>query len=203
VEVQISTPCSSGSSTSKKFNFWVGNPQSAGSITGSTYTYENTFTPYSIPAVNGATQYNWQFPSGWTGSGTVSTPIAYTTVGQNSGQVSVTPQNACGSGGVSNIYVTVVSCPTCRSIDVRPNPADTYISVVPEKSRLGNGEQIVFELEAYYIIDIQGRLVTKVEEKTMINPYSIEVSGLPKGMYIIHLVVKDGQTITKRLVIDR
>lgn len=201
VEVQISTSCSSGSATSKKFNFWVGAPHNAGYVTGSTYTYELTYTSYSISPVGG-TQYNWQFPNGWSGGGSLSSPVAYTTVGANSGYVYVTPHNACGSGSGSNTYVNVVSCQFCRTVDIWPNPADDYVSIVPKTPDLGE-EHPSLELEANYIYDIQGKLVAKMEEKTSINPHAIEVSGLAKGLNIIHLVVTDGETITKRLLIDR
>jgi hypothetical protein len=201
VEVQISTPCSSGSVSSKKFNFWIGAPHNAGYITGSTYTYELTYTSYSISPVGG-TQYNWQFPNGWSGGGVLSTPLAFTTVGVNSGYVYVTPHNSCGSGSSSNTYVTVVPCQYCRTVDISPNPANDYLSIVPRTSSL-EGDQVSLELVSYYIVDIRGRLVAKKEGKFNVDPHTIEVSGLSKGLYIIHLLMGDGEKITKRLLIDR
>lgn len=180
-------------------NFWVGQPNSAGGISGSTYTYQYTNSVYSVNPALGASTYNWQIPNDW--SGWSNTNAINVTVGSNSGYVSVTPQNSCGSGWTSSIYVTVNSCQFCRTVDVWPNPADRYISVVAVPNN-DTQDYPKLELEAYFIYDVQGKLLAKKDKKMEINPNAIEVGGLPKGLYFIHLVI-DNETVIKRLIIDR
>lgn len=201
VTVSISSPFS-GTTVSGRKNVWVGTPQSSEAITGGTYTYEFTQTSYSVISVSGATHYNWQVPSGWTGGGLLTSNIANVTVGPNSGYVSVTPQNSCGTASGSQLYVTVNSCQNCRAVDIYPNPADNNISINPN-SKESQQETINVEIEGFVIFDLQGRLMLKSDKNTRLNPNAIEVSALPKGMYMIHLMLNNGEMVTKRIIIDR
>ena len=84
-------------------------PGQPGTITGSTSPCQGSSQTYSIGAVNGATSYTWNLPSGWTGNST-STSIT-TTVGANNGTVSVTANNDCGPGTIRNLTVSVSTAP--------------------------------------------------------------------------------------------
>jgi hypothetical protein len=197
IRFTVQNLCSSNKIYEK--SFWVGQPNSAGGISGSTYTYQYSNLVYSVNPLAGASTYNWQVPNDW--SGWSNSNAINVTVGSNSGYVSVTPQNSCGSGWTSSIYVTVNSCQFCRTVDIWPNPADKYVSVITGfKGRGENAPKM--DLEAYAIYDVQGKLLINTDRKTQINPHAIEVSGLPKGLYFIHLVFED-ETVVKRIIIDR
>lgn len=64
---------------------------------------------YSIPAVPGASSYNWNVPSGSTiisGQGTTSIVVDFGTI---SGNISVVPINTCGNGPVRNLIINLNS----------------------------------------------------------------------------------------------
>lgn len=80
----------------------------AGAISGpAAVSLGQTGVEYSIAAVSGATQYTWTVPSDATissGQGTASIIVDW---GSTSGDVTVTPGNACFSGAPSSLAVTV------------------------------------------------------------------------------------------------
>lgn len=84
-------------------------PAQPGTISGNSTVCQGSSQTYSIGAVAGATSYTWTLPSGWTGSST--TTSITTTVGSTSGNVSVTANNACGSGTARTLSVTVNTVP--------------------------------------------------------------------------------------------
>ena len=84
-------------------------PPQPGVISGNSSVCQGTPQTYSIQPVSGATSYTWSLPPGWTGSST-STSIA-TTVGPNSGNISVVANNSCGPGPERVIIVGVGTIP--------------------------------------------------------------------------------------------
>jgi len=83
-------------------------PAQPGAITGSGEVNPNisyTYT-YSVPEVPGAS-YSWALPVGWTGSSTGNSITATITGLAQSGTVSVTAKNDCGSSKASTLDVTV------------------------------------------------------------------------------------------------
>ena len=84
-------------------------PEQPETITGNTTVCQGTSQTYSITAVNGATSYTWTLPSGWSGS-SASTSIT-ATPGANSGNISVTANNSCGSGTQRTLSVSVTAIP--------------------------------------------------------------------------------------------
>lgn len=90
---------------------------------------------YTTPVVANATSYSWSLPVGANivaGNNTNSITVDYT-VGAQSGFLSVTPTNACGTGATVTVPInvdTVLSVPICM---VTVNNASSYNHVVWEK----------------------------------------------------------------------
>ena len=105
-------------------------PIQPGTISGSSGVCSGALETYSINPVPNATSYTWQVPSGWSVNST--TNSMQTTVGANSGNITVTADNSCGSSNPSSSFqVSVNSSPT---ISINP-PSATICSV-------GNGVQL-------------------------------------------------------------
>lgn len=85
-------------------------PLQPGVISGNNSVCQGTSQTYSISAVSGATSYSWTLPVGWIGSS--STNSITTTVGANSGSISVRPNNSCGSSTIQTLPVTVTATPS-------------------------------------------------------------------------------------------
>lgn len=86
-------------------------PSTPGAITGNTAPCEGDAETYSINPVTNATTYTWSAPSGSTilsGQGSVSASIQ---LGPNSGDISVTAGNTCGTSSASMLAVTVSPLP--------------------------------------------------------------------------------------------
>jgi hypothetical protein len=104
--------CGTGNSQSLNVTS-VSIPAQPAIITGATTPCVNTSQLYYIAAVNGATSYTWAYPAGgtpaWSGptTGTGTT----LTVGTNSGNVTVTANNQCGSSSPSSLAITVTNLP--------------------------------------------------------------------------------------------
>lgn len=88
-------------------------PAQPGAISGSATPCISSPQTYSISAVSGATTYAWSYPSGgipaWVG-GSNTTSIT-TLVGTNSGNVSVSALNQCGSSPITTLAVVVTQLP--------------------------------------------------------------------------------------------
>jgi M6 family metalloprotease-like protein len=95
-------------------------PAQPGSITGSTAVCQGVAQTYSIASVTGATTYTWTLPQGWTGSSATTSVSA--TPGAAGGAISVTANNACGSGTAGNLNVTV-NISSTAPIAASANPA--------------------------------------------------------------------------------
>ncbi len=74
-------------------------PATPASVNGAAAVCNNQSLTYSVPAVPGASTYNWTFPSGFTitgGAGSNSVTVSASNI-PASGQICVTAQNACGT----------------------------------------------------------------------------------------------------------
>lgn len=181
-------------------NFTVGKPNTTAGINGGTLVYSGSQVVYSISPVSGATSYNWQLPSGWSGGGNGLSNSITATVGSTSGNVTVIPVNSCGQGQPVILYVTVTSCQYCREYTLSPNPANEYLSIIPEDPKFGNKE--LFHLKEYQIFDMNGKLLQSSSTDMMIAPDQIKVADLPKGLYLVYLIFDDG-VLVKKVIIDR
>ena len=80
-----------------------------GIISGSASVCAGSIQTYSVSPVSGATSYTWILPAGW--SGTSTTNSINVSVGANSGSISVTANNSCGSSPPQSLAVSVISNP--------------------------------------------------------------------------------------------
>ncbi|MCZ2442686.1 MAG: hypothetical protein LC101_02765, partial [Flavobacteriales bacterium] len=85
-------------------------PATTSPISGSINVCAGSSQTYSVINDPSVTSYTWTLPSGWTGSST--TNSINVTAGSSGGTISVTPNNACGSGATTNTTVTVISAPS-------------------------------------------------------------------------------------------
>jgi len=81
-------------------------PSVPSAITGPSSPTFNTSVNYSTDAVSGASSYTWTVPGDWTISSGQGTTSINVTVGENSGNVSVTASNTCGISTEATAAVT-------------------------------------------------------------------------------------------------
>ena len=80
-------------------------PAQPTTITGSATPSTGTAVTYAVTNVTGVT-YTWTYPSDWTVTAGGTTYTNTVTIGTQSGTVTVTPSNACGSGTARTLTVT-------------------------------------------------------------------------------------------------
>jgi hypothetical protein len=102
-----------GTGTSSIFSVTVDPlPGAAGTISGvSPVCQGQSGVTFSVPAITDATSYNWTFPPGISSSGTTAVIIANFGSTAQSGLLSVTGVNSCGTGSSSTYSVTVDPLP--------------------------------------------------------------------------------------------
>ena len=88
-------------------------PLSPTIIIGNINVCSATSNTYSVTPVLGATSYSWTIPGSWTGAS--STNSITTTVGNSSGNISVSAINSCGSSASQTLAVNVNSVNTSVS----------------------------------------------------------------------------------------
>jgi len=121
VQVIPSNACGSGTLQTLAVTV-ISIPSQPSSIIGNSIVCKLSSQPYSVTNVPGTT-YTWSVPSGWTITAGQGTHTITTTVGVNSGNITVTPSNACGSGIPQILAVTVqLSVPSQPSV-ITGNPA--------------------------------------------------------------------------------
>jgi hypothetical protein len=84
-------------------------PAQPGTISGSNNPCQGFSQVYSVSAVAGATSYTWILPSGWGGSSTTNSITAI--AGNNSGTISVTANNSCGTSTARTLAVAISNVP--------------------------------------------------------------------------------------------
>ncbi len=109
LQVTPSNNCGLGTA-SPAFNIIVNLiPATPTAITGNNSICAGDSETYSIIPVSGATSYTWTLPNGWTGSSTSESILA--TTDSNSGVISVTANNQCGSSVVQSLSVAINLAP--------------------------------------------------------------------------------------------
>ncbi|HEY8400587.1 MAG TPA: glycosyl hydrolase family 18 protein, partial [Cytophagaceae bacterium] len=118
-------------------------PGAAGTITGNnTVCAGATGVTYSIPAVTGATSYEWTVPSGATITSGANTRTITVKFGSSGGNVTVTPKNSCGNGTSSSMAVTINDVPPTPGAitgptSVCPNQTGVNYSINPVAGATG------------------------------------------------------------------
>ncbi|MBK7668139.1 MAG: T9SS type A sorting domain-containing protein [Sphingobacteriaceae bacterium] len=85
-------------------------PPAPGAISGNVTTCSGASIVYSVTSVPGATSYSWTLPSGW--SGTSFANMTFATTNTNSGIVSVSASNSCGTSSTTTLSVSATSIPS-------------------------------------------------------------------------------------------
>ncbi|MFM7016176.1 MAG: M4 family metallopeptidase [Bacteroidota bacterium] len=162
-------------------------------ITGPTSVCANqTNLTYSVTAEPGVT-YTWGVPTGGSilsGQGTSSVIVKW---GTASGSIRVTAINTCGSQASKYQTVSV----TCRTSDVildeialspNPNNGNATISFGSEKSFV------------VIVNDLLGRQLSRNESSGQF--YQLNLSTQPKGIYVITVLLENGDKKNFRMVIE-
>ncbi|NDK56948.1 ice-binding family protein [Pontibacter fetidus] len=105
-----------GSSDAATFTVAASDVAAAATIAGSAGACIGTPLTYSVTPVDGATDYNWTVPQGWTIVSGNHTPTIEVTVGDQAGDVTVTIANKCGTGATAKLAVTPTVKPATPTI---------------------------------------------------------------------------------------
>jgi hypothetical protein len=219
VSVQISTPCSS-SPVSNRQDFTVGNPDIP---VGTTYVTSNYYYTSQLQII---TPQVWFMPAGQTGYVTYNitdptfTPTSWSTISGNTPIVSTdkrTIQFSISSGQTASYQLTAqgpcgiytknfgatVLLRSYFSITPTPNPASDNLRIKIadeslEAKALSTNENVSISLYEF----TSNNIVKKWNFKNNINLFSLNVSNLKKGNYII--VVKKGNfKESKHILIEK
>jgi len=106
ISVFAQNACGNSSSSTLTVAVSTAIPSNPGSITGNTGVCLGSSNNYSVSAVSGATSYIWTLPAGWSGSSTTNTISAL--AGSQTGNITVTANNSCGSSSPSTLSITAV-----------------------------------------------------------------------------------------------
>lgn len=116
------------SSSNTAYQFAPFTPAPPTSVTGNTTMCQGESAYYQATYMTGASSYAWSFPSGWTGTSTLS---SITATSGASGNLSVTATYTCGT-----------SAPATLAINVNPAPVVSIVSATP--NILCSGSTITF-----------------------------------------------------------
>ena len=174
-----------------------------GTISGSgTITFPQAGVAYSVPVVAGATTYTWNVPAGATissGQGSNSIMVNYA-CGALSGNLSVTANNSCGSGGTNSMSITVTtSAPATPGAISGTNSlpagvtgvaysivpvtgATSYVWTVPTGGIIASGQGTASIIVNYSCSAVSGDIsVASVNDcgTSSVRTFAIAVTGTP------------------------
>jgi hypothetical protein len=155
---------------------------------------------FEVSPVFGAVSYTWVVPSGSSiiaGQGTSSIIVDW---GINSGLVTVTSTNACGSSGTRTLNV-IVNCKISGEIpgvlvNAYPNPVASELTVEVTAETAN-----AYSLE---LTDVSGRVVYNGQMNTTggLKTTTVDVSTLSKGMYLLTVRSNDGFSNQIRIAVQ-
>lgn len=183
----VTNPCSSTSSTTATIR--VGGYGSGDyPITGPSNASCGSYVTYTTNQLPGATNYSWFYPSSWTyvdGQGTYMLTLI-TPYSSSYGQIGVRVANACDPSGSPAIKTTsVTGCYGYFAYSVSPNPSTSDVTVTPTALvSSGVKQKSITEINIY---DAQNNL-KKHQVFNKVSKASINVSGLPMGIYVIEII---------------
>jgi hypothetical protein len=169
-------------------------PVTSHSISSPTSVCANqTGLVYSVAAINGATNIQWQVPTGASivsGQGTPSITVNW---GSGSGNVRALAVNACATGQAVQQRVLV----TCRTetpeAAIENNAASEnsiQFSIYPnpgtDRLTISINDEMVQGQKPVQILDVLGKQVW--EGRLTQNLTEVDMSNLPSGMYFIRIV---------------
>ncbi len=179
-----------------------GAPIAAASITpGLACANQNVTFTADTTNIQGDFTLTWMYPNTATYvSGGGNTNDITVTWGAAAGNVILMSSNACGSAS----RVKAVALDNCRfgeensqpsAFSVYPNPADNYITIEWNATEQGTTHIV--------LTDITGKMLKQdvVNNNTGINIVSMDVSMLPKGIYMLSAINNNG-VMNKRVVIE-
>ncbi len=206
VEVEISTPCSSGSEKSARFQFQVGGNEPQIYDVPSTVCAGGTYFAYGSPSFDGV--YHWDVPGGTiiSGQGTATIQFAVdnlvppntsSTVG-----ITLTVTGECGTPVVKGISVPVIDCSGGGTTwMVYPNPASEVLTVAvgSEAERNSVTDKSTLSTFTALLYDSTGRQLRQGESKD--GKVEFDTRQLPAGTYFLH--IHHGDAVEKRQVVIR
>lgn len=153
---------------------------------------------FTCSPVAGAYSYSWTVPSTATlvsGQGTNSIVVNWGSVG---GNVNVRAVRPCATSSARSKTIAV----TCRLGDVTAQPDEAAIFLYPNPA--GSSAQITWgaqsgSLSVLELFDLTGRKLMQ-KEADFRSPVNLNLSLLPRGMYLVRLQDESGAKAVKRLI---
>ncbi len=137
---------------------------------------------YTVTEITDAASYNWTVPTGATiTSGNNTNSITVDFSGAVSGDISVSGQNACGSGNTTTLPITVNTIPENAGAISGPNtvcPGDTAVEY--SIAAISNASS--------YVWSISNASATIIESGSDTNAIAINISSTPLSDFIISVV---------------
>ncbi|RTY83162.1 T9SS type A sorting domain-containing protein [Flavobacterium sp. ZB4P23] len=202
---------------------WVGKPSLPTFLKGPTTVTTGALVNYSGGTSQGATSYEWWLPypydtvntfdyfgqnwqklTNYSDSNSIQVFTGYT---QNAGLVQFMGKNACGCGGAKTIQVSHGSggggqIPRMANPEgsswytIYPNPSSDFVNIElrDQSMKPVTNSKIIAEL-----YDLMGHKKAKVE--IVNNIATINVAGLPKGIYVLNINI-DGQIEGHQVIVE-
>jgi hypothetical protein len=150
-----------------------------------------------------AEDYTWHLPQGFTVWGPNGNGLCFDAHGTIGSPITGDVTNACGTGyGVIQIYLADNGCRGAYRYTISPNPVSTVLTVEQLTVEEAAGRTVLEPVEVYgvpekgvadkaYTVEIwhekKGKLMAFESEN---KREAIDVSGLEKGHYILHICTK-------------
>jgi hypothetical protein len=175
-----------------------GMPATPAAITGNVSVCNGAVENYSTAGSTGSDHYNWAVPAGAIILG-ASTGLSVTVQwGATGGNVTVSATNNCGTSPLRLLSVAV----TCRQSQLKESAENMHAAVYPNPSQgvmtikfnsLSSGKYIL------KITDMTGRIILTEDFAVSegINVKEINIADAAKGVYVIQLSGKEGNTMMR------
>ncbi len=168
-------------------------PTLTGSIAGkSTSVCEGTSNSYSVTPVSNATSYTWGLPNGWTGTSAVDSISAKASA--NSGTITVTANNACGSSNKFSLPVSV------KILPAKPGPIDGPKWVCDEATATFSVTPVSGATSYSWNISFPSLMVPNSKLDTNIFTFRLKRSSLNDQFIYVYAANGCGNSLSSNLV---
>ena len=165
----------------------------------------NCFDSWPYVEEMGTTNFNWHLPSWYSPSGGFgANGLCFNANGTVGSSITADVTNSCGTGyGVLQIYFGNNGCSRSFQYTISPNPASSLLTVEQLTAEEAVGRTVLEAAEVYdlsdskdaddgsYTVEIWHEKKGKVKAVTSKKKEEIiDVSGLEKGYYILHIRTK-------------